>query len=164
MKRVSFLLVAALMVGSAWADKQKIGQWILDVGAQYSEAYTGNDSGSVFGFLCDANTCSSYLDVQARCEKDSHAPMLVNSESGSTYVVTKCVHFPAGEGVRYLYSFQDADIFTAISSGSIIGFAVPMKSGEFKVVRFSLDGAANATEQAVAASLKMKKRLRDTTL
>jgi hypothetical protein len=38
-----------------------------------------------------------------------------------------------------------------ISSGKTIGFALPLASGGFKAVKFSLDGAVSATGQAVTA-------------
>jgi hypothetical protein len=52
---------------------------------------------------------------------------------------------------------EDKQIATVITSGAAIGFAIPMLSGEFKVVRFSLNGALRATDLAVSAVKASKK-------
>src|SRR5581483_11273653 len=108
-----------------------------------------NDSGSTFGFFCYGDSCTFYVDTNVRCAEKSKTPMLINAESGSTYVVSVCVHLPSGDGrVRYVNTILDTDVLKAISSGTIIGFAFPLEGGQFKVVRFSLNGAMRATGQA----------------
>lgn len=165
MKRIGFALVMMSLSGSVWADKQNIGDWIVDVQPGLSEAYTGNDSGSVFGFLCSADSCSAYLDVNSQCDENSSIPMLINAESGSAYVTAKCTHFSQAGSVRYISVIDDKQIATVISSGAAIGFAIPMLSGEFKVVRFSLDGALRAADLAVDAAKASKvKRFEDVRL
>ena len=165
MKRIGFALVMICLSGSVWADKQTIGDWVLDIQSEFSEAYTGNDSGSTFGFLCGSDSCSAYLDVKSHCDENSSIPMLINAESGSAYVSAKCTHFPQAGSVRYIAVIEDKLIATAISSGAAIGFAMPMLSGEFKVVRFSLDGALRATDLAASVVKKPKaKRFEDVKL
>lgn len=159
---VTMLSLMVWTSGNAWADKQRVGDWTLDTRAGFSEAFTGNDSGSMFGFLC-SDTCIFYLDTGTQCHENGKIPMLVNANSGSTYVMSTCVHFRVGNGIRYVYSIQDKDIVTAISSGNIIGFAFPLESGEFKVTRFSLNGALTATGRAVDA-IKAQENVRDTRL
>lgn len=165
MKRIGFALVTVCLTGSVWADKQIIGDWVLDVRPEFSEAYTGNDSASTFGFLCGPDSCSAYLDVKSPCDENSSIPMLINAESGSAYVSAKCAHFSQAGSVRYISIIDDKHIAAAISSGAAIGFAIPLLSGEFKVVRFSLDGALRATDLAVDAAKASKvKRFEDVRL
>lgn len=162
-------LIAAVAVGilcfsdGARADKQRVGDWILDIGRTYTEAFTSNNSGSTFGLFCGDGSCSFYLDTGTKCEENSKTPMLINADSGSTYVIALCIHIPGGGKIRYVNSIQDKDVVTAIATGNIIGFAFPLEGGEFKVVRFSLDGALNATQRA-AANTKLQPKNRDTGL
>ncbi len=156
MRRFGFGVVMMCLAGAVWAEKQTIGDWVLDVRPGFSEAYTGNNSGSVFGFLCSTDSCSAYLDTKDSCDEGASIPMLINAESGSAYVLAKCTHFPQAGSVRYISVIEDKQIATAISSGAAIGFAVPMLGGEFKVVRFSLDGALSATDLAVTAAKASK--------
>lgn len=170
MKRVIACVVMIFLSGTAWADKQRIGDWILDIEDKYAEAYTSNDSGSVFGFLCVGESCSAYVDARTECDDDAKTTMLVNSEAGATYIVTRCIQFPQGDSVRYVNSFQDEDIVEAMSKGSVISFAIPLRTGEFRVLRFSLTGATDAVIQAVdaieakAKASKGKSLFRDSTM
>lgn len=165
MKRIGFVLVMMSLAGSVWADKQPIGDWFITVQPELSEAFTSNDSGSAFGFLCNTDSCSAYLDTNNRCDEGVNVPILINAESGSAYVSSKCTHFPLAGSVRYLAVIDDKQIATAIATGTVIGFAIPLASGEFKVVRFSLKGANSATELAVSAAKASKaKTFRDTRL
>lgn len=151
------------IIGSAHAQKQRVGSWTVETADAYTEAFTGNDSGSTFGFLCIAGTCSFYLDTNTRCEEDSKTPLLVNANSGSTYVVSSCLHFRSSTGTRYINSISDKDVVTAISSGRVIGFAMPLANGDFKVTRFSLEGAMAATTRAVDG-MNARPKVRDTGL
>lgn len=165
MGRIGFGVAMMCLAGSVWAEKQIIGDWVLDIQPGLSEAYTGNNSGSTFGFLCGTESCSAYLDTKDTCDEGVNIPMLINAESGSAYVLAKCAHIPQGGSVRYIAVIEDKQIATAISSGVAIGFAIPMQSGEFKVVRFSLDGALRATDLAVSAVKASKaKRFEDVRL
>jgi hypothetical protein len=135
---------------SAFAQlhNQRIGDWAVDISGTYSEAYTSNSSGSSFGLLC-IDSCTFYLDSGIQCTENAKTPFLVNADSGSTFVISSCIHFPQNGRVRYVNSIQDKDVVTAIASGQIIGFAIPLESGDFKVVRFSLNGALQTTALAV---------------
>jgi hypothetical protein len=163
MKR--FLVAAGMtfFCSSAIADEQHVGDWIVDFGGTYTEAFTANQSGSTFGLFCMSGSCTFYLDTNTRCSEGGSIPMLINSDSGATYVLSSCFHLTQGQRVRYVNSIRDRDVVTAISSGGVIGFAIPLASGEFKVVRFSLNGATSATQRAVAG-LKSRPGTRDTGL
>lgn len=134
--------------GTALGQPQRIGDWTLDLSDSYGEAFTVNDSGSRFGFLCSRESCSFYLDFGLSCRRDSRVVMLVNAEAGATYVVSRCVGVRAGSDVRFIHAIQDRDLLEAVSSGEAVGFAVPMEGGQFRVIRFRLHGAVTAIGRA----------------
>ena len=107
--------------------------------------------------------CDFYLNTRTRCEEKAKIPVLINSDSASTYVTSSCIHLRQGAAIRYVFAIRDADVVTAISSGQIIGFAMPLEGGDFKVVGFSLDGALAATRKAVDG-MKARPKVRDTGL
>ncbi|MDE2342708.1 MAG: hypothetical protein KGL63_04845 [Betaproteobacteria bacterium] len=152
----------------ASAEPLKVGDWWLTVQASSSlvETFTSNGSNSTFGLICGAS-CTFYLDTHTQCDEGEAIPMLVNSQSGSTYTVAKCEILTRGPITRYVSAFPDKDIVTAISAGNVIGFAIPLVNGEFKVVRFSLNGAAAATEKAADFAERIRQnrgQYRDTIL
>ena len=142
-------MVALSISLDASADPVKVGDWWLTIQASPNivETFTSNGSNSTFGLIC-GTSCTFYLDTNTQCDEGEAVPMLVNSQSGSTYTIAKCEILSNGSITRYLSSFTDKNIVTAISAGNVIGFAIPLINGEFKVVRFSLNGAAAATEKA----------------
>lgn len=165
MKRLVSVVAGILcFCGGAHVEAQQIGDWTVDIGTGgYTEAFTGNESGSTFGLICIGGSCSFYLDTNTRCNEGATIPILTNSDSGATYVNSVCIHLSQRQQIRYVSKIQDSDVVTAISSGRVIGFAIPLASGEFLVVRFSLYGAVKATERAVAG-LRSRPGVRDTGL
>lgn len=157
MRIICVVLLFLSICGNALADRQKVGDWLVDVGENYTEAFTSNDSGSTFGLFCLSESCSFYFDVNTRCEDDEQTFVLINAESGAAYVNVKCVIFHTEKVVRYLNVAQDIAIANSITQGNIIGIAIPMISGNFKVVRFSLNGAMVATKKAFDKSKTLRK-------
>ena len=165
MKATAVLLASVLAFSSnAQADRQTVGDWVVTG----SEAFTVNDSGSQFGFLCSDGSCVAYLDTKTACEDDATIPMVINSDSGAAYVLATCIHIKRDGETRYVSAIQDKDVATAITTGSAIGFAIPMVGGQFKVVRFSLSGAVVASQRALAAmqgaAPPKKSTFKDTTM
>ena len=151
--RVRHILLVALLgcCSAVHAERHVIGDWALDVGDGWTEAMTANDASSSFGYYCTAGACSFYLDLNTSCGANgAHTPVLVNADAGSVQVMATCVNLTVNGAPRHVNMFQDKDIQTAIASGNAIGFAVPIQGGQFKLVRFSLNGAAAATRGAVA--------------
>ena len=163
-KIILSVALAALLPISAIAEQKRIGDWAVSTYDGYNEAFTSNDSGSTFGFLCGTGTCIAYIDVKARCEEGSKIPVLINSSSGSAYVTGKCVHIQDNGQTRYVNSIEDREIAEAMGKGQVIGFAIPMASGQFKVVRFSLNGAESAMSRVAKVTKASSKGYRDTSL
>lgn len=163
-------VIAAALVFSTHAEAQsrRIADWTVDITATYAEAFTGNASGSTFGLYCfGADDCLFYVDTRTTCNEGAETPLLVNASSGSTYVIGTCRIVRLSSQTRYLNTIRDADMVTAISSGRVIGFAIPLLSGDFRVIRFSLDGAVGASNAVSRALDRIKPRtapLRDSVL
>jgi hypothetical protein len=61
-------------------------------------------------------------------------------------------------GENYYNAISDtADLHTAIISSTTLGIAIPMESGQFKVVRFSLNGANTAIRAAANTAATYEK-------
>lgn len=86
--------------------------------------------------------------------------MLINAQPGASNVISTRTHLKMQNGRgRVVHSMGGTDVLAAISSGTAIGFAMPLESGLFKGVRFSLNGAAGAARpvgQALNAHPKSK--------
>ena len=160
---------AMLFTTPALAQQQnneplRIQNWSADAGADYVEAWTGNESGSTFGVLC-GQTCIVYVDFQTECDHGEPYPAMVNSPSGAFNLQLTCHRF----NQRYILSTPLSDGFSGtIRGGGEIGFAIPLRSGRFNVARFSLSGALEAVGAAVQISTRMRNEnqrgLRDFTI
>lgn len=136
-RTMAILLMICVPFSSANAQS-KYANWTVNDEKDYSEAFTGNDSGSVFGVLC-GTVCTSYVDLQTVCEQDHRYTAMINSKAGAFSIELTCYELDK----RYILLFDD-DISGAIKSGGEIGFAIPLESGRFSVSRFSLEGAITA--------------------
>lgn len=115
-----------------------------------------NSTSSTTGVLCylKSETCSAYLVVDAICEEDVTVPLMVNSKIGALPISAKCTKF--GES-HYLVINEFDSIIQAFQGGGEIGFAMPMESGQFKVVRFNTIGATEAIAAARKPPAQSKK-------
>ena len=123
------------------------GDWtVIAATEEVFMATTQNNAGAVFGTLCTAQECTALLNPELQCRVGESYPALVNSPGGAVAVYLLCEDF--GEGTL-VYSFAiDEGVAEAMAVGGVIGIAFPMESGEFRVERFSLTGAARATGRA----------------
>ena len=123
---------------------QAFGSWAVERSGEYVEAYTSNSTGSVFGVLCSAQ-CLFYIDTKTTCEEKSEYPVLVNTSAGASYMKMVCMHVENSGRTRHVNILDDFETLKEMaSSGSQIGFAVPLKDGAFKVSRFNLKGYSQA--------------------
>jgi hypothetical protein len=170
LRRITTCLVVGLFSSTAYAGSQ-FGDWEAGVTDDRTMfyAFTLNDSGDVFGEWCSPSTgnCTWLVGMKTGCESDSSYPVLANADSGAAALSIRC----AGKIVdtqlsRYQFeSFKDIE--TLLKNAHKIGFAIPMQSDRFQVVRFSLNGCHSATaamESAVAKAAKASNsgRVKDT--
>lgn len=163
MRRVLALLSLALTSGYGYAGS--VGDWAYSLTETYYAA-TINDSGSAFGQWCDTDEASCFYMVamKTRCDSDDAYPALINTDSGALSVKLIC---KGKHKERDLYRYVISDfskVDTLVKSGKRVGIAIPIDSDEFRVIRFSLDGASvavTAMRSAVSASVNNPGR-RDT--
>ena len=67
---------------------------------------------------------------------------MANTNEGALPLNASC--FAAESGRHFLLFGLDDNWIDIIRTGGVLGFALPMQSGEFHVSRFSLNGAAEA--------------------
>ena len=122
------------------------GEWgVTRMSDRVYLASTKNNASSAFGSFCDQTGCLAFFNPAIGCDEGSSYPALISTPAGAFSVDLKCIH--AGELNLYTMP-MDVTIADAMSIGGVLGVAFPMASGEFKVARFSLTGAARATARA----------------
>jgi hypothetical protein len=144
---LALALMLAIANAPAVAKKAAYGDWIADEAGDYTEAYTSNESGSVFGLIC-GRECVFYLNILHKCEQGHAYPAMINSNGGAYPVDLKCFVLDGDYIVTFPVTGDFADMLEA---GGTIGFAVPLANGQFGVSRFSLKGGLDAAS-AVARS------------
>ena len=141
------------------------GDWVVQkINSAYSAGVV-NPSGSWFGVVCGA-TCAVAFNPVVECKDGDQYPALINASDGAFSVTFKC----AVVDKRWLLmANMDSTMVSSMEIGGQIGIAFPMKSGEFKVSRFSLTGSLKAATRAYSLSPAgqkdpTEKGLRDQTL
>ena len=127
-----------------------IGDWNVNTSLNGLHiAATSNEAGSVTGILCGIETqkCEAYISVDSSgCEIGQVYPMMLNSSIGSFAITTKCMGIgPA----RFQLANEFSAMRKAFESGGEIGFALPLKNGQFNVISFSTAGATAAIKEAM---------------
>lgn len=116
-------------------------------------AATSVDGDKYLAYRCFGKTgkCVHVFSLAAECEDGKSYPVLVNSSYSALALTCTC----SKNGSRYEL-IPEYDRFNRILKGGTgyIGFALPMVSGQFKVVRFSLTGAQDAMALAERATTK----------
>lgn len=145
MKKTFLLYCLLTFATSAFAQKSTdIWEAVTDA-PDIRIAKIFNESSSTAGVLCipSSKICSAYIGADFTCTEKARYPLLVNATTGANLLTTTCVIF---NKIPYLL-FDDVDlevVINAFESGSEVGFAMPMQSGQFKVMRFSSAGATAA--------------------
>jgi len=153
MTRLTFVLACLLTaLTPAFASS---GDWAEDVTNDGSAIFaaTSNDSGAIFGEWCYPSTgkCSWLIGLDGSCEQDSAYPILANSDSGAASVLIRCGGKVGNTGLSQFAIVQYKDLENLMTESKMIGFALPLKSGQFRVVRFSLAGS-----RAVVSAMENK--------
>lgn len=145
------VLAAALgfCAGAVSADTGRFGDWVVvpaTDGSGDTIAGTFTDGTSKFlGVRCFAATrqCLHVLTTGSRCENGNSYPLLLNGSTGAASIEGVC---SLNDGRYELLLTPFDKVRTAINGTGVIGIAVPMESGAFSAVRFSLKGSTKALE------------------
>lgn len=128
---------------------ENYGDWSVNrLDAGYL-ALANNESNSTFGVLC-LTKCINVFNFNVQCDNNNIIPALVNSSSGAYHINLSC--YRVDEKTYFLSTPFDQSLYNAMEIGGVLGISFPLKSGEFKVARFSLTGALKASVRAFELS------------
>lgn len=150
MKALLLAIVGLVFSGDALAQRYQDWNTSRDSDSDVIAADTTNDSGGSFGLICyiSSQNCYWALLVDPDCENGASYPVMANTDAGAQSMVLTCLHVGRA-GKDKLMVFQDFEAMSDLAKlGSRVGFAIPMKDGLFRVMRFSLLGAHAASTQA----------------
>jgi hypothetical protein len=147
-----------------------IGDWVYQSKVTFYAA-TVNDSGNVFGQWCDAQdgNCFYILSTPTKCEEGARYPVLINSDTVSLHVTLICKG-PLEGSQKYRHFFDNFELIDdLVRKSKRIGIAMPLEGDQFRVFRFTLNGAVNALTSMRASAEKAfkvfdKKSTRDQNL
>ncbi|PLX98412.1 MAG: hypothetical protein C0623_12110 [Desulfuromonas sp.] len=165
MRIILCLFFMVFFTGSfSYSEGEQFKDWMVDFSdAGFIYAATISDTGNVFGQYCFIETehCVYLIGMKTACKKDSEYPVLINSDKGAYNTSFICGGY-LSKIDKYQYYFSDFDLIDkAAKKGNLIGFALPLQSDRFKVVRFSLRGSAdsiNFMRDAVSQLFKSRKQ------
>jgi hypothetical protein len=158
--------LAILLLLSAISALAQPGQWSfsLSTDKDYYVALTTNDSNASLFKACffDSKTCYWVIAGDTSCDAGTTTSVLINASQGAAMATLTCS--PYQNFNRYILSNPDAMDDMAKAAG-IIGFAIPLKSGQFKVYRFSLNGSWSVIQQMqISFWATLKNSTKNTTL
>lgn len=144
------LLIAAIALFcsfNAMSQSKTFGAWYAGLSSDKESVYaaTVNDSNVVFGQWCyfSTNTCYWLMVSDSTCDDGDDYPSIVNSVNGASYVSMRCLKIDNKNKVI----FNNFKLMESLTKGDgKIGIVTPMQSGNFKVSRFDLNGAASAID------------------
>lgn len=151
MSRKSLIVAAALCLLplTASAQTRTFGQWTVIRSDDKEDliAATAVDDDKYLAYRCFAASgkCAHIVNLAAECEDGKEYPVLINSSHAAAAITCTCSENE--DRYELIPDFDDFHPLLANSTG-YIGFALPLASGQFKVVRFSLNGAKDAMRAA----------------
>lgn len=154
-KATQRLLLAACLYGvSLTSFAEVFGDWwavsASDGSGDAVAATFADGTKTVLAVHCLAKSQSCYhvVRIGSPCQEGSEYAVLVNAPTVAVAVTGVCS--ASGEDPGLILSPFDR-VRSTLSGTGMIGLAVPMESGAFKAVRFSLKGGS----QAISAAEKM---------
>jgi hypothetical protein len=147
---VCILISLALLLAAPAAAQQSktFGDWTviaLDDRGGLLAADVG-EGGSI-GFACFTKdqTCMFNIDLGESCVEGGRYPILVNGSGEGAAAMTGRCSITDGHGYMIAENYNQFRQIIMANEG-YIGFALPMASGQFKVVRIQTRGAKAAIE------------------
>jgi hypothetical protein len=141
------------MASAAGAQTRKFGAWTVAMSDDKKDliAATTVDEDKYLAYRCFGRTkkCAHVVNLAAECEEGKEYPVLVNSSHAALAITCTCS--VNEDQYELVPDYDDFHTVLANSTG-YIGFALPMVSGQFKVVRFNLNGVGGAMEMAERAT------------
>jgi hypothetical protein len=130
---------------------REYGRWKTLTLGSVSTAMTINESGHGLAMRCEhTNACDWRLILTTKCTVGDRYPVLANTNRGVEPLELLC----SGElePGYWVVHFADFDAATAVIMGDrehptltgLVGFAIALRDGQFRVVRFELIGMLDA--------------------
>ena len=132
---------------SSFSAEQAYGDWFVtyadDKSGDTITATFSDGTSTAFAIRCFAkdNRCLHLVRLGSLCEDGSTYPVLINAPTGAAAVTGVC---SINDGVPEMLLTPFDDVRSALNGSGMLGVAVPMASGAFKAVRFSLKGSSQA--------------------
>jgi hypothetical protein len=141
------MFASVCLANKTFAESIAYGSWFVDVGESggFIYAATVNDSGNFFGQYCYPrdSSCMWFLGMNIICKEGEKYPVLINSDDGASQLEVLCTGIINKTIYRYAFTNFDA-VDNIVKRGLRVGFAFPLQSDQFKIVRFNLDGSSHA--------------------
>lgn len=144
---VQALLLFCFSTGAP-AQDYSVGNWSVLKSmsdTQIAKVINGENSTGVICFI-SSDSCLAYATMGSKCDDKDRYPLLINSATGAFNSLATCRHLSSTMQILVIDEFNL--MVSAFESGGEIGFASPLRSGQFKVVRFSTIGATAAIKDA----------------
>lgn len=146
-------LAACFALACAGVSAQTFQKWEVYDLIDAPVTMTINDSGNGFGQVCSDEMQDCFwviLTSKTACESGTETPILVNASSGSFAISSHCsgvVNLSGTNYHRYILSTHKQMTTIVQDSSGLIGFAIPLESGLFSVLRFDLSGSRAALKK-----------------
>ena len=150
------LLISIVSPCVAHAQTRQFGAWTVMISDDKADliAATSVDDDKFIAYRCfgKLGQCAHSIVLDIECEDGKSYPLLVNSSYAAVAVTCTCSRNE--ELFELIPEFDDFHRILQNSAGAI-GFALPMASGHFKVVRFDLTGVKDAMKSAERVTTKV---------
>jgi hypothetical protein len=162
MKKYVIAVVCALLAGNVHAVEiiKEYGNWLVVMDKKTGDTAAGvvNNAKDMLTYRCVAELekCFFRLAPNLKCEAGNEYPILANTGEGAVAIRGVCAIGAETEAGNYIDLAPVDEVFKLVKQGSVIGFAIAMDSGKFKVVRFSLNGSTKSLAFAEAALMELK--------
>lgn len=143
---------------------QAFGAWQTGVSTDNDQLYaaTVNESGDLLGNYCYIATgnCVWVFATATICKLGQSVEMLANTDTGYEVVKAKCAGpYHWGGATLYRSVFTNTlKMLNLVQSANVLGFAIPLKGDQFRVVRFSLNGSNLAIKSILSEIQKLQHR------
>ena len=143
------LLQFPFAIFTAQAALFQHGDWYLDQGVGYREAYSTNASGSAIAIFCGENRCF-LLQVQPPCTDATERIALVNADTGAFLIPMFCTALSKNGNTEFVDVLGNFDnLKSTLESNPNVGFSIPVQSGQFRIIRFALVGSTEVIEAVI---------------
>jgi hypothetical protein len=146
------LVLASSPLAAAPPKSGTVKDWTFtDYADGTAGAQTTNESESSLGVYCASkDNCLAYLATDSGCQDGSKYTVMMNANSGANALLATCKSLATPRSKQqFALFFEDLGaVLDTMLKDHTVGFAIPLASGQFKVVRFSLEGS-NETLAAV---------------